>query len=211
MSKKRNIIRPSSPKRPLGKSVLILVEGKKTEMNVIPNHVVKAAYPHLSINYGNYNGGGYIDIQNWITRHSASLDIVLVICDLDRAESGQNEQDTLCSVIHFLEKNNIKNNIFLTYPAFEDWLLHGLPFTQFRELYQCLGYQNIRSQKADKNLWVHFIKKGGTWETSKTWFKSKPLFYEKKDFQVGKINKDYISQPQSSLYYFDEYLKLLNE
>ncbi|NVF11895.1 hypothetical protein HV819_07875 [Anaerococcus sp. AGMB00486] len=42
--------------------------------------------------------------------------------DLDRCTSVQNEKKKLKSLIKTIEKINIKNNIFLTYNNFENWV-----------------------------------------------------------------------------------------
>lgn len=80
-----------------------------------------------------------------------SLDIVFVICDLDRAKEDT-ERKSLITTIKFLEKANNMNNIFLSCPDFEQWMLCGLPGSNNKPLYRCLGYANKEEQKADEHL-----------------------------------------------------------
>ena len=78
----RSIRRLALPKRKLKNGVLFLVEGK-TEKNIIFHLFDQKDYPNISFSVQEYQGGGYVDIKNWITKRRDSLDIVFVICDLD--------------------------------------------------------------------------------------------------------------------------------
>ena len=94
----KRITRTPSRRRKLQKSVLLLVEGS-TERNIIPHCFDKRDYPDLSITIHDYNGGGYMEIEHWISRRRDTLDIVLVVCDLDRAASSKDEEKALRKTI----------------------------------------------------------------------------------------------------------------
>lgn len=145
----KSIRRPVSPKRQLKKNICFLVEGT-TEENVIDHLYNKTDFPRISFHKAQYGGGGYVDIKHWIAKRRDRLDIVIVVSDLDRA-AKKKEKETLIEVIHFLYRENPKNNIFLTFPDFEQWLLKGLKNPK-QSLYQSLGYATKSAQKSDKSL-----------------------------------------------------------
>lgn len=204
----RSIRRPVSPKRKLKKKVLFLVEGK-TEKNIIFHLFDQNDYPNISFSVEEYQGGGYVDIKNWIAKRRDSLDIVLVICDLDRVQEDT-ERKNLITTIKFLMNENIRNNIFLSYPDFEQWMLRGLSGSNNRPLYLRLGYANETEQKADVHLFAKYTGAGGSFSASKEYFSGRFLFYMKKDFSKGKFQEEYVNAEQSSLYYLKDYLDLLN-
>ena len=144
----KSIRRPVSPKRQLKKNICFLVEGT-TEENVIDHLYNKTDFPRISFHKAQY-GGGYVDIKHWIAKRRDRLDIVIVVSDLDRA-AKKKEMETLIEVIHFLYRENPKNNIFLTFPDFEQWMLKGLRNPK-QSLYQSLGYATKSAQKSDKSL-----------------------------------------------------------
>lgn len=204
----KSIRRPVSPKRPLRKNVCFLVEGT-TEENVVDYLYDKADYPRISFHKEQYGGGGYIDIKHWIDKRRDRLDIVIVVSDLDRAEK-KTEKKSLIEVIHFLYKENPKNNIFLTFPDFKQWMLKGLENPK-QTLYQSLGYGNKAAQKSDKSLAMKYERKGGSFAVAVEYFAGKPLFYKKKDFTLGIIREEYIDKEQSALWHLKDYLKILND
>lgn len=204
----KSIRRPVSPKRPLRKNVCFLVEGT-TEENVVDYLYDKADYPRISFRKEQYGGGGYIDIKHWIDKRRDRLDIVIVVSDLDRAEK-KTEKKSLIEVIHFLYRENPKNNIFLTFPDFEQWMLMGLE-NRKQTLYQSLGYGNKAAQKSDKTLVMKYERKGGSFELASEYYSAKPLFYHKMDFKPGRIKVENIDKEQSALWYLKDYLKFLND
>lgn len=118
--------------------------------------------------------------------------------------------ETLIEVIHFLYRENPKNNIFLTFPDFEQWMLKGLKNPK-QSLYQSLGYATQSAQKSDKSLAMKYERKGGSFAFAAEYFAGKPLFYKKKDFTSGIIREEYIDKEQSALWYLKDYLKVLND
>lgn len=204
----RSIRRLALPKRKLKNGVLFLVEGK-TEKNIIFHLFDQKDYPNISFSVQEYQGGGYVDIKNWITKRRDSLDIVFVICDLDRAQE-ETERKNLITTIKFLENENIGNNMFLSFPDFEQWLLRGLPGSNNRPLYPQLGYANEARQKADEHLFSKYTGAGGNFSTAERYFFGRPLFYMKRDFFKGISQEECINTEQSSLYYLRDYLKVLN-
>lgn len=204
----KSIRRPVSPKRQLKKNICFLVEGT-TEENVIDHLYNKTDFPRISFHKAQYGGGGYVDIKHWIAKRRDRLDIVIVVSDLDRA-AKKKEKETLIEVIHFLYRENPKNNIFLTFPDFEQWLLKGLRNPK-QSLYQSLGYATKSAQKSDKSLAMKYERKGGSFAVAAEYFAGKPLFYKKKDFTSGIIREEYIDKEQSALWYLKDYLKVLND
>lgn len=203
----RSIRRLASPKRKLKKKVLFLVEGK-TEKNIIFHLFDQNDYPNISFRVKEYQGGGYADIRHWVAKRRDSLDIVFVICDLDRAREDT-ERESLIKTIKFLENANNRNNIFLSCPDFEQWMFCGLPGNN-RPLYRCLGYANETEQKADVHLFAKYTGAGGSFSASKEYFSGRFLFYMKKDFSKGKFQEEYVNAEQSSLYYLRDYLQILD-
>lgn len=203
----KSIRGPASSRRKLKKKVLFLVEGT-TEKNIIFHLFDQNDYLNISFSVKEYQGGGYVDIKNWITKRRDSLDIVFVLCDLDRAQ--EETEKNLITTIKFLENENIGNNIFLSCPDFEQWLLRGLPGSNSRPLYNCLGYANEARQKADEHLFFKYTGAGGNFSTAERYFSGRPLFYIKRDFSKGIFQEEYINTEQSSLYYLRDYLKVLD-
>lgn len=204
----RSIRRLASPKRKLKKKILFLVEGK-TEKNIIFHLFDQNDYPNISFSVKEYRGGGYADIRHWVAKRWDSLDIVFVICDLDRAQEDT-ERKSLITTIKFLENENIRNNIFLSCPDFEQWMLCGLPGSNNKPLYRCLGYANKEEQKADEHLFSKYTGAGGSFSTAERYFSGRPLFYMKKNFSQGTIQNEYVNAEQSSLYYLRDYLQILD-
>lgn len=187
----KSIRRPASSRRKLKKKVLFLVEGT-TEKNIIFHLFDQNDYLNISFSVQEYQGGGYVDIKNWITKRRDSLDIVFVLCDLDRAQE-ETERKNLITTIKFLENENIGNNIFLSCPDFEQWLLRGLPGSNSRPLYNCLGYANEARQKADEHLFFKYTGAGGNFSAAERYFSGRPLFYIKRDFSKGIFQEEYIN------------------
>ena len=128
---------------------------------------------------------------------------------MDRA-AGKTEKKSLIEVIHFLHRENPQNNIFLTFPDFEQWMLRGLENPK-KTLYQSLGYGNKADQKSDKTLGMVYERKGGSFERASEYFSTKPLFYKKMDFKPGSLSEENIDKEQSALWYLKDYLKFLND
>ena len=116
----RSIRRLASPKRKLKKKILFLMEGK-TEKNFIFHLFDQNDYSNISFSVKEYQGGGYADIRHWVAKRRDSLDIVFVVCDLDRAREDT-DRESLIKTIKFLENANNRNNIFLSCPDFEQWM-----------------------------------------------------------------------------------------
>ena len=207
----KSIRRPVSPKRQLKKNICFLVEGT-TEENVIDHLYNKTDFPRISFHKEQYGGGGYVDIKHWIAKRRDRLDIVIAgerVASLSDEEK-KTEKKSLIEVIHFLYRENPKNNIFLTFPDFEQWMLKGLQNPK-QSLYQSLGYATKSAQKSDKSLAMKYERKGGSFAFAAEYFTGKPLFYKKKDFTSGIIREEYIDKEQSALWYLKDYLKVLND
>ena len=179
----RSIRRLASPKRKLKKKVLFLVEGK-TEKNIIfhlfPLSLAMMLNYFLAFQRTHHlllqSFAAYNQYRHWVAKRRDSLDIVFVICDLDRAREDT-ERESLIKTIKFLENANNRNNIFLSCPDFEQWMFCGLPGNN-RPLYRCLGYANKEEQKADEHLFSKYTGAGGSFST-KILFRKTFILYEK--------------------------------
>ena len=144
------------------------------------------------------------------------VDVVLVVCDLDRASNhdgsgNRAERMNLQKTINYYENTNIKNNFFFTFPCFETWLAAGLNISA-SNLYRHLGYQNTDDGKTDSKLLEKYVKSGGDFVMAAQYFVNKPLYFVKKDFTMKSIiDESNIDKKQSNLYYLKEYLSQLND
>ena len=145
----RSIRRLASPKRKLKKKILFLVEGK-TEKNIIFHLFDQNHYPNISFSVKEYRGGGYANIRHWVAKRRDSLDIVFVICDLDRAKEDT-ERKSLITTIKFLEKANNMNNIFLSCPDFENGCSAGCPAV-ITSRYTAVSDMLIKKSKRRMNI-----------------------------------------------------------
>lgn len=152
-----------------------------------------------------------VAIQNFyliIEKNSAILDVVIIVADLDRAAENLKEKQILQNLIKELEKQNIKNNIFLTYPRIEDWLI------QYFSVYQknLKLYEFLKSSKGDIYLYDKLIQKSGNVDTAIQYYarRENDLFYMKKNYAKGKIEVDNLCKKQSNLYYILNYFEFLN-
>lgn len=146
----RSIRRLASPKRKLKTKVLFLVEGK-TEKNIIFHLFDQNDYSNISFSVKEYQGGGYADIRHWVAKRRDSLDIVFVICDLDRAQEDT-ERKSLITTIKFLENANNRNNIFLSCPDFEQWMCSAGCPAVITSRYTAVSDMLIKKSKRRMNI-----------------------------------------------------------
>ena len=197
--------------------VTFLVEGGATELNVVPYLYDKGLYPRLSFpKTETFAGGSYSEIRHWLQKNQDTVDVVLVVCDLDRASNhagAENaaERKNLKAAIDYYEATNIKNNFFFTYPNFEQWLAAGLQCSA-STLYKALGYKSDQEGKSEPKLFQKYQGKGGNPTEAARYFEHRPLYFTKKTcINAGVVDESNIDKVHSNLYYLQEYLKELNK
>ncbi|MDO5028856.1 MAG: hypothetical protein Q4E36_06275 [Bacillota bacterium] len=181
--------------------IVIICEGQSEEC-YIRSLLKENNLQTENISYYNLNGGGYKIAQNYLERNSKLINIALVVMDLDRATSVPNEKNKLKRLISLLEKLNIKNNIFLSYENFENWVA------------ACINVDVAmlkRLSYAKGNGVYNFIcNNNGSFQNAKDYFEKLELYYKKIDpNKKGVFNEDRIDKENSSLYYFLDYCKVL--
>lgn len=210
-------IRGEKPKKELKTTITFLVEGEKTERYVIPGMFNASEYKNIEgYKIKPFKGGSYSEITNWLEKHSQIEDVVLVVCDLDRAsnhngDGNRAEQKELKKAIACSERLNIKNNFFLTYHNFEEWLAAGL-HVKVKNLYTALNYKSTSKGKSDPKLLERYKKKKGDFAKAKQYFSRRLLFYTKRSCsKKGIIVDKNIDKVQSNLYYLEDYLENLDK
>lgn len=202
---KRHTTRPPGRRLPLKDSITFVLEGE-TEASILKILCDKQEYANLKFTKPVcLCGGGYNSVKWYIERNQNTLDIVLVIADLDRAGNDSNEAANLEKVIKMLEKNKSSNNIFLTHPNIEAWLKNS-----FTKAIKGNIHTFLHSYKGDPDLAEKYLRKGGTYAAAKVYFLSKRLYYKKIGISKGVFDRDALGMEQSSLYYLQDYLELLN-
>lgn len=197
--------RKKNKKRKLEKNITFLVEGiteKYYLSSLLDEFKYKKRKAIISL-----DGGGYKDFLNKIHKNKDIYDVIIVITDMDKASTITGEMKNLLELIKLLEKQNLNNNIFLTFKDIEEWMKKSLPSIK-GSLIQYLGYSG--STKGKEDIYKRLSDKGGSFKLAKNKFKEENLFYIKKDESKGKIIKENKSKIQSNLMYFDEYLEKLN-
>ena len=193
---KQRPVKNRNEKRKIKKVVQIVVEGT-TDKTVIESMIHKNMYQEIKFKtYSKVDGGGYTEFLSYIEKNSAILDVVIIVADLDRAAEN------------LKEKQNIENNIFLTYPRIEDWLI------QYFSVYpkNLKLYEFLKSSKGDIYLYDKLIQKSGNVDTAIQYYarRENDLFYMKKNYAKGKIKVDNLCKKQSNLYYILNYFEFLN-
>ncbi|MGL5982207.1 MAG: hypothetical protein ACRCZR_02675 [Cetobacterium sp.] len=181
-----------------------LVEGP-TEKYYFTDFLKDISYK-IKIDIKSVNGGGYRDFKNDIDKNKHIYDIIIVIADMDRLEKLPHEKERLQELIKLLNKENLKNNIFLTNKNIEDWI-KGTLKEKVASLEGYLGYSG--SSKGKEDIYKRLSDKESSFEKAQISFKERDLYYLKKDFEKGKFEDGNINKKQSNLIYFVEYLKKL--
>ncbi|MGL6025366.1 MAG: hypothetical protein ACRC0F_12245, partial [Cetobacterium sp.] len=123
-----------------------LVEGP-TEKYYFTDFLKDISYK-IKIDIKSVNGGGYRDFKNDIDKNKHIYDIIIVIADMDRLEKLPHEKERLQELIKLLNKENLKNNIFLTNKNIEDWI-KGTLKEKVASLEGYLGYSGSSKGKED--------------------------------------------------------------
>lgn len=184
--------------------IKFLVEGP-TEKYYFTDLLKDIGYK-IHIDIDEISGGGYFSFTRELQKNKSIYDIVFIVTDLDRTTTHSGEKDRLKELIVLLEKLNLKNNIFLTYKNIETWQKATIPY-KVNDLTSELGYTG--SSKGKEDIYRRIKEKGGDFRLGITKFKETNLYYNKKDFNKGIIIDENISEIQSNLIYFLEYLQNL--
>lgn len=189
-------------------NIQFLVEGE-TEKYFIPDFLRNNGYS-LKINITTMNGGGYFEFIKNIQKNSSTYDVIIVVTDLDRAGDLSGELPRLKQLISLLEKENDRNNIFLTYKDIETFIKACLPGIGGIDLDTYLGYK--KGSKGKLDIYRRLQDKDIDFQKAKDTFKDNNLYYKKKDFVNSEFREDNIRKIQSNLLYFIDYInKVTNE
>jgi hypothetical protein len=180
--------------------ILIICEGQTEESYI--NQLLKdfnLMTPNITIELA--SGGGYNNYKNYIERNKALYSIILVVCDLDRAAQHSAEKISLKSLIKLLQKENLKNNIFLSNPEIEVWFA------------ACVGVkvEGLNALRYEKGKTVSkFLRaNGGDYKKACKYFEGQDMYFEKRSFKRGIYKEKAITIPHSNLIYFIEYMEAL--
>lgn len=186
------------------KHILFLVEGD-TEKYFIKG-LMKYLNFRIPHDIESMNGGGYINFKNYIQRNSLISDIIIAVCDLDKAAANDSERAILERVISFLEKENIKNTLFLTFKNSETLFEVGTQCPSNCDIYEYLGYRNTK--KGQEDIFEKLIAKNFSLDEIRKQFKNVSLYYSKDDItKKGQILRENIDKHQSNFSYFKEYIE----
>lgn len=189
--------------------IKFLVEGP-TEKNYFKDLLKDINYK-LHIDIEDVGGGGYSSFTNKININKVIYDIIIVIADLDRVSNHKNEKGNLKTLIKLIEKENKKNNIFLTFRNIETWIEATFDY-RVSNLTSELGYTG--SSKGKNDIYKRLKDKNARFENGISKFKKKDLYYYKPSLDKGVTQEVNIYKVQSNLMYFIDYLndilKVLN-
>lgn len=192
--------RPRNPKLKTTEKIHIICEGV-TEKHYIEQLIKEFNLMTDNITIESLGGGGYTSIKNNIEKNRRLYNIVIIVCDLDRATQKKNEKLNLKALINLIENENLKNNIFLNCPEIEVWIAANIGVSS-ADLQQ-LGYEK-------GNTVCRFLRtQRGSYERACEHFAAVNLYYEKRSFKKGIYKEEAMSIPHSNLVYFVDYMKML--
>lgn len=193
--------RPKNRKLKTTEKIIVFCEGE-TEESYLRNILNDNNLMTDNIKFENLKGGSYQNVNILIEKNAKLIDVAIVVMDLDRCTSVPNEKKKLKKLITTLEKLNIKNNIFLTYNNFENWVAACIN-KEVSEL-EALNY------KKGNGVYKFINDYKGSFEKGIEYFKNKEVYFIKNNLNSkGVYNEDRINEENSSLYYFIDYFKLL--
>lgn len=160
--------RPKKRNLKTTEKILIICEGE-TEEYYIKNLLKEFKLLTNNINFHTLKSGSYQGAENYLKKNSQVINIALFIMDLDRCTSVQNEKKKLKSLIKTLEKINIKNNIFLTYNNFENWVAASIN----KNINELTGLH----YKKGNGVFKFITQNEGSFYNGKKYFENKKLYY----------------------------------
>ena len=156
-----------------------------------------------NITVSNLEGKGMLPFISYFEKNEKLYKIFIFVIDLDRARQKEIEFRNLNKLIDKVEKNNIKNNLFISNPDFEVFVAASIGI-DYKKLYT-YDYQKV-------NGVYRFIKNNsGNYEKAIENLPKK-FYYEK-----GELNKkgtkkvENLEVNHSNLVYFIDYIKILLE
>lgn len=163
----------------------------------------------------NARGGGYERMRVLLPKYKNLYEVILVVCDLDRAFDDDGkvvEVKRLDRLITELQKIDKRNNIFLSYKNIEFWIACCIGISvsgNYEAELKNKGYE----KGADV---VKFLENhGGTYKQGVNCLQgqNESLFYFYKKEPTRKVfpKKQDVMHPQSTLWYFLDYIKLLQK
>lgn len=154
------------------------------------------------------DGGGYRSLMESFPKFMKRYEVLLLVCDLDRAANIPGEVIQLNRMIEALQKINIKNNIFLSYENIEYWFACCIGESDNKfSVIKCKGYKKGKDA-------VTFLKEhDGSYERGKSFLMgvNPELYYFYKIRLDKKVSpkKENVARHQSTMWYFLDYIKLL--
>ncbi|RDU61499.1 hypothetical protein CQA44_08810 [Helicobacter sp. MIT 14-3879] len=135
-------------------------------------------------------------------------DKVVIIIDLDRADTDIKELQNLKKLISIIKKDSKNKFLFLTYCDFEDWLRYHFKDktkNSKENFYKKMNKQSSSEFKSDTiNIYERIKSKGGSIDNAEDYFKKRNNLFYNKNFKIDDNNKNKI---QSNLYNFRQTLK----
>ncbi len=156
-----------------------------------------------NITITNLEGKGMLPFISYYEKNEKLYRVFIFVIDLDRARQKDIELRNLNRLIDKLEKNNLRNNVFLSNPDFEVFVSAAIG----------IRYDEIWETKYVKGNGVYkFIKdNGGSYEKAVANLGDK--FYYEKQYtnKKGSKNKENLNINHSNLVYFIDYMGELLE
>lgn len=182
------------------KKILIICEGA-TEQSYINHLLNESDLMTSNIAIECADGGGYSNISNYVDRNMTLFSVILVICDLDRAEHKTVEKQNLKLLIRMLEKTNLENNTFLSCPSIEVWIAASIG--ECHDRLKSLGY-------VKGNTVGRFLRnRGGTYANACNYLSDASMYYVKRGFRKGIFYENAITSAHSNLIYFIDYMNVI--
>ena len=157
--------------------------------------------PNITIS--NLGGKGMLPFISYFENNEKLYRIFIFIIDLDRARQKEIEFTNLNKLIDKVEKSNVKNNVFISNPDFEVFVVAAIG----------IDYDDLWNTKYEKGNGVYqFIKENdGTYDRALKNLNNL-FYYDKQDVnKKGSKNKENLNINHSNLVYFTDYMKKLLE
>ena len=194
-------------KTPLKRKIYFLVEGKTEK------YFIKGLLEHLELKVSNkienIEGGGYKDFLDYFYKNRDTMDIIIVVCDLDKANSNASELVNLERLIKELGKNNLENTLFMTHYNIETLFYRTLAIPANISVSSFLGYTGSNS-KGKEDIFEKLSGRGFTYQGIVRSFSKNNLFYTKAIPNLkGVTNQSNLANIQTNFIYFKEYIESL--
>ncbi|WP_302791810.1 RloB domain-containing protein [Dialister invisus] len=153
-------------------------------------------------------GGGYKPMEYSLSQYKDRYEVLLLVCDLDRANNNAGEMIQLNKLIRSLQNINVKNNIFLTFKNIEYWFSC------------CIGNNAIDASittvpgyRKGSDAFKFLKRNGATYDQGKALLKNQDIssyyFYKVNPNIKASPKRENVGVFQSTLWYLLDYIKLL--